>query len=1251
MVHQPPTTHDAALVRHVSGWVYGQVQSVEGAKIVVQRTGGGTFSGRTASAHRIDPIIAILFGHAPSSSPKTLSAVRGTHATVLSRLLGDPTTPRVRPTRDIAKLLEGIVSTDDLPQGDALCSWRDPETGMRHEFPLQHAIDHVFVNKSSATRISKAIRSGVGPKFFLPHERARPTYSQAPHNQHAPGTPAPDSIFDDASDDDQADSLLEQPPQPHLSPPDDDEVSVLRALVAYPDVLKSYIAARAQAIAPRADQREHAGSINGNVTARQVQKRSTTIATEPSTSVPHAALSPTGASGCTAWDNATIAGEPPGPKRLRTDDLSDGPFMREAFSTTPLQRRAHALLYDTAVTGTSPQEFVKSLLAHGLVGFAPHPAVLSRLYDFQFGILGLSIMHLLQLDPTEKMEWVLSTKARATKVNMQNFSRAVDLPPVTMPATMDQIMKALAGLKVYCDAFGSSLTCRLVQALHTATRDTLGLEFWEAADLKYLIYWIDSMLERYSIAVGNDARSGGESRAEVGQQHRRHFVPLAPRVQLGLLRDLLLRQRVVQRGLDAELARSNVSLSSLVRLVRCETADDTRPNKALNPDTYALLLAGYEHLDVMIRVARFGFRAEWIPQTRPARPSPNHRSAISQARSVAARILEGEAAGTYLVVDEDLLAKWGVTVSPFGAIRKDDAKDTQAIRLIHDLAFPSHNNVNDHTIKESLPPLAYESTVALAQRIECLHRHYPGTQILMLKGDVQGAFRHLPDKIAKALQRVRPAQGAARVPTLTLLKLLGSLRHVASCLRAAKPFYQRLHGAAARAPRHGMVALSTRTRDDLLWFETILHHGRLTGIPTYLFGSLPQPDVHLYMDASGDVINTMGQQHRRHFVPLAPRVQLGLLRDLLLRQRVVQRGLDAELARSNVSLSSLVRLVRCETADDTRPNKALNPDTYALLLAGYEHLDVMIRVARFGFRAEWIPQTRPARPSPNHRSAISQARSVAARILEGEAAGTYLVVDEDLLAKWGVTVSPFGAIRKDDAKDTQAIRLIHDLAFPSHNNVNDHTIKESLPPLAYESTVALAQRIECLHRHYPGTQILMLKGDVQGAFRHLPDKIAKALQRVRPAQGAARVPTLTLLKLLGSLRHVASCLRAAKPFYQRLHGAAARAPRHGMVALSTRTRDDLLWFETILHHGRLTGIPTYLFGSLPQPDVHLYMDASGDGLCVLDPAGERYIIVAFDDDERADPNFDINPLGIIFKKAKGSGCQFKGGILDAFDRT
>ncbi|KAJ0391229.1 hypothetical protein P43SY_012032 [Pythium insidiosum] len=180
-----------------------------------------------------------------------------------------------------------------------------------------------------------------------------------------------------------------------MSPPDDDEVSVFRALAAYPDVLKSYIAARAQAIAPRADQREHAGSTNGNVTARQAQKRSTTIATEPSISVPYAALSPTGASGYTAWDNATIAGEPPGPKRLRTDDLSDGPFMREALSTTPLQRRAHALLYDTAVTGTSPQEFVKSLLAHGLVGFALHPAVLSRLYDFQFGVLGLSIMHLL----------------------------------------------------------------------------------------------------------------------------------------------------------------------------------------------------------------------------------------------------------------------------------------------------------------------------------------------------------------------------------------------------------------------------------------------------------------------------------------------------------------------------------------------------------------------------------------------------------------------------------------------------------------------------------------------------------------------------------------------------------------------------------------------------------------------------------------------------------------------------------------
>lgn len=55
----------------------------------------------------------------------------------------------------------------------------------------------------------------------------------------------------------------------------------------------------------------------------------------------------------------------------------------------------------------------------------------------------------------------------------------------------------------------------------------------------------------------------------------------------------------------------------------------------------------------------------------------------------------------------------------------------------------------------------------------------------------------------------------------------------------------------------------------------------------------------------------------------------------------------------------------------------------------------------------------------------------------------------------------------------------------------------------------------------------------------------------------------------------------------------------------------------ILERGQLQNLPTAMFCDVPAADVHLYMDASNEGLAVLDPARRRYIQVKFDEVERA----------------------------------
>lgn len=128
-------------------------------------------------------------------------------------------------------------------------------------------------------------------------------------------------------------------------------------------------------------------------------------------------------------------------------------------------------------------------------------------------------------------------------------------------------------------------------------------------------------------------------------------------------------------------------------------------------------------------------------------------------------------------------------------------------------------------------------------------------------------------------------------------------------------------------------------------------------------------------------------------------------------------------------------------------------------------------------------------------------------------------------------------------------------------------------------------------------------------------KINKALQRVERMAQRRDVSRHDLECLLGSLRHVCICLPSAIPFHQRLHTSYKCAPRRGRIPVSDSLRLALAWLRSILMRGDWRGLPTQLFWTEPVPDVHVYMDASNQGLAVLDPARERYIQARFDEDE------------------------------------
>jgi len=128
-------------------------------------------------------------------------------------------------------------------------------------------------------------------------------------------------------------------------------------------------------------------------------------------------------------------------------------------------------------------------------------------------------------------------------------------------------------------------------------------------------------------------------------------------------------------------------------------------------------------------------------------------------------------------------------------------------------------------------------------------------------------------------------------------------------------------------------------------------------------------------------------------------------------------------------------------------------------------------------------------------------------------------------------------------------------------------------------------------------------------------KIDKAIDRVNTLLASHEVTKNQLEKLIGSLRHVSTCIPAARPFFQRLQ-ASCRIPRGLRLPVSEDMKTDCEWFKEILHLGQLESVPVSIFADVSDPDLHLYMDASDAGLVVMNLMHKQYIHIEFDSKER-----------------------------------
>lgn len=120
------------------------------------------------------------------------------------------------------------------------------------------------------------------------------------------------------------------------------------------------------------------------------------------------------------------------------------------------------------------------------------------------------------------------------------------------------------------------------------------------------------------------------------------------------------------------------------------------------------------------------------------------------------------------------------------------------------------------------------------------------------------------DKIEKARSRIMAVLNAEMTTKSSLNKLLGSLRHVATCVRAAPPFFQQLASLQRSAHPSYRFSLTREARDDLKWFLLILCVARLNAIHLQRFVDVHPPEVASPRKASYVAVRLRGAKNNQY---------------------------------------------------------------------------------------------------------------------------------------------------------------------------------------------------------------------------------------------------------------------------------------------------------------------------------------------------------------------------------------------------
>ncbi|KAH7461419.1 uncharacterized protein KRP23_14263 [Phytophthora ramorum] len=169
--------------------------------------------------------------------------------------------------------------------------------------------------------------------------------------------------------------------------------------------------------------------------------------------------------------------------------------------------------YSTETSRLGSADFVELALSALATKFQPHPVILGRLFDFQFGVRGLSVLHFKRFNTAARRKW-----RQEGRVNMSNFSTNVDLPKLPNEATLSDLHECFMVLSMYAEVIFDYHAQRIVSHARSFRDELEDYEGWTPEDIRSVVFWFDFIFEEFRRSAADGISTGVCFRAEVLQR-------------------------------------------------------------------------------------------------------------------------------------------------------------------------------------------------------------------------------------------------------------------------------------------------------------------------------------------------------------------------------------------------------------------------------------------------------------------------------------------------------------------------------------------------------------------------------------------------------------------------------------------------------------------------------------------------------------------------------------------------------------